>query len=266
MSRSIHATSREFERLVRSGAPREEVREAALVLRDKHRIKRAVGRERRLRDVPEPPVMDVVPDVVPVRVYDRGPHIHHGASAEDVREVLRRLPPGTTDGLAVVNFKLGRPEQLTSRRRWPGGEQPDPFTGRYGVQVAPGIWSGRVRGRYRPRRTAIEIYAYVITEPEPPDWPYWRFALRFEALKTLVHEAAHHHDHVCRVARGRWRAAAGRHAETYAEARTREWLRSIVGPYVFERYPEGDALVDEYEARENPGDAPDAGPAEPGRC
>ncbi|HST57688.1 MAG TPA: hypothetical protein VLK84_03300 [Longimicrobium sp.] len=248
MSRSIHATSREFERLVRSGAPPEELREAARVLRDKHYIKRGIGQERRLRDAAPPPT---APDAVPVRVYDQGPHVLHAASPDDVREVLRRLPPGITDGLAAVHLKLGLHEQLASMRRWPGPERPDPYTGRWSTETVRGIWDARVRGRYRPRRSVIEVYAFVVAGPDEVDVEAWLWGMRVEALTTLVHQAARHHDTVHRVARGRWRANPGEHAEAYARARAREWRRDVVLPYLFERDPPG--------AREHPRGAASAG-------
>jgi hypothetical protein len=85
-----------------------------------------------------------------------------------------------------------------------------------------------------------------------------------EALKTLVHEAAHHHDTACRVARGRWRATPGNRAEAYARARAREWIRSVVLPYLAERYPEGRVLLREHVAREEARAAAVPSATEPG--
>jgi hypothetical protein len=248
VSRSVHATAAEFRRLVECGEPPEVLRAEAAVLRDKHRVKRAVRRQRREAERPVAAAIDL--DLLPIRVHDEGPHVHHAASPDDVRQVLRRLPPGTLDGLAAVNLKLGRYEQLRRARRHPAGETPDPFTGRLGYELEQGIWCGRVLGRYRPHVSTIEVYAHVVANRGDSDWPYWRWMLRFEALATLVHEAGHHHDHACRVARGRWRAAAGLRAEAYANARAREWVLGVVAPYLEERYPEGEALRREHASRQ----------------
>lgn len=247
MSRSIHTTHREFDRLIRDGAPDDEIQPVFDALRTKRRVKRAIGRER--RGVPRPASSATSPDALPLRVDDAGPHVHHAASPEDVREVLRRLPPGTTDGLAGVVCKMGEFEQLKRSRQRPWVEEPDPHTGRLGYPLADGIWCGIVRGRYSPRRSMIEIYAHVVADTDDIDWPFWRWMLRYETLRTLLHEVGHHVDAVHRVARGRWRAGPGRHAEAYARDRERAWSRSVLEPYVLERYPEGDALMNAYAER-----------------
>jgi hypothetical protein len=257
MSRSIHTTRSELVRLARTRAPEERVRAACERLVSKREIKRSVrARRREAVEVTGTPV-----DALPVRVMDEAPYVHHSVSPEDVREVLRRLPAGTVDGLAAVELSLGSAEQRT---RPDAGGAPDPCTGRWGHRFTEGIWAGRVLGCYRPRRSTIEVYAHVVADPDPREWPFWRWMLRFEALKTLVHEAAHHHDTACRVARGRWHAAPGERAEVYARARAREWTRSVVLPFLAERYPEGHALLREHVAREEARAAAAPTPDEPG--
>lgn len=236
MSRSIHMTRRGLERLIRRGASSERVREALDDLRSKHFTKRGVVRERRME--PDPLPLPRI-DALPVRVRDAGPHVLHAASPEDVRAVLARLPAGTVDGLAGVRLSLGRFDQARRARREGLELETDPYTGRLGVEVEDGIWSGLVRGTYRPRSASIDVYAYVVARQDGPEWPLWRWMLRFWALRTLVHEVAHHHDHLCRTARGRWRVEPGERAETYARARTAEWTETVVRPYMGRRYPEG---------------------------
>ena len=73
--------------------------------------------------------------------------------------------------------------------------------------------------------------------------------LRYETLRTLLHEVGHHFDRVCRVARGRWRAGPSPRAETYARDRERAWSRTVLEPFMVERYPHGDALMGAYADR-----------------
>ncbi|HEX8243150.1 MAG TPA: tetratricopeptide repeat protein, partial [Longimicrobium sp.] len=139
--------------------------------------------------------------------------------------------------------RLGRQTQDELAQRDAAGEEPDPFTGRWSYPRFPGVWSGRVLGRYRPDAAAIELYAYVI-DPAHPLRAAWAPLLRLEALSVLAHEVAHHHDHTERVARGRWRAEDREAVERYAERMQHEWTRSVVLPYLRERYADEVAAVE----------------------
>ncbi len=169
-----------------------------------------------------------------VRVLDRGGFVHFPASEDDVREVLRRLPRGVTDGLACIRLRLGAEEQEASDG---GANHRDPHVGRAGSERFPGAWSGWVLGRYRPDAAEIELYA-VVHDPAHPLRSVWEPLLRLNALSVLAHEVAHHHDHTCRRARGRWRASGHDRVERYAEEREDAWTREIVIPYLRARYGE----------------------------
>src|SRR5688500_284005 len=128
MARSIHTTYRHVadvlaDRYLDREEQRDEARRLRGELRAKRLIKAQVIDERR-PGLPEGPVVD--PATVPILVEDAGELIHHGASAAEIVEVLRRLPPGVADGVAAIRLGLGRELQ----RDPDDGDQADPLVGR----------------------------------------------------------------------------------------------------------------------------------------
>lgn len=249
MSRSIHATRAELRRALRKrwASPerrRDELGRLVWAVRHKRELKRVVAAERRAPSLAFTPTPV---EAVDVRVVDTGACVHHTATPEDVREVLRRLPPGTLDGLASVELRLG----LHVQEDGPPPEEdeaPDPFTGRLGVERYPGVYAGRVLGRYLPAHARIELYAHVY-DPALPEREFWEALLRYDALRTLVHEAAHHHDVAHRAARGRWTARPGARAERFACAREEAWAEACILPYLRERHPREARLIERLHAR-----------------
>jgi hypothetical protein len=226
MSRSIHTTRRDLEEELlwdRDGERAERLREQ---LRRKRAVKWQVWEERHTAFPPLPTSVDGLP----VEVLDYGPHIVYGASEADVRAVLRRLPPGSVDGLAGVWFSLVREAQEDE------GDA-DPYTGRVGFEYVPGAWTIAVGGRYTPDGSSITLVGQVV-DPDHPLRDLLVMLRRIETLSVLVHEVAHHVDQTTRVARGRWRADEECKAEEYADMRMLEWTRKIVLPYLEERYPD----------------------------
>jgi hypothetical protein len=205
----------------------EEVARLRRELREK-RGEKAAAREARRRGGASP----TPPELVEVRVSDRGGFVHFPASEDDVREVLCRLPRGVTDGLARIELRLGA---LTQEEQAESTDRRDPHVGRLGVERFPGAWSGRVLGRYGPDAAEIELFACV-HDPAHPLRSAWEPLMRLDVLSTLAHEVAHHHDHTCRKARGRWRASGWERVERYAEERQDAWTREIIIPYLRERY------------------------------
>ena len=68
----------------------------------------------------------------------------------------------------------------------------------------PGVWLPVIYGTYDPESKAVELFGCV-TAPDAHLSPEQTLELRFQMLRTLVHELAHHSDRTQRVARGRWR-------------------------------------------------------------
>jgi hypothetical protein len=139
MSSSIHTTRRDLEEELlwdRDGERAQRLREQ---LRRKRAVKWQVWEERHTALPPLP----ISVDGLPVEVLDRGAHIVYGASEADVRAVLRRLPPGSIDGLAGVWLSLAREAEEDE------GDA-DPYSGRVGFEYVPGAWTISVGGRYAP--------------------------------------------------------------------------------------------------------------------
>jgi tetratricopeptide (TPR) repeat protein len=243
VSRSIHTTWREYARLRATDFAEPETKRAALrelraSLWKKGRIKDAV---RTGRTIALPETGEGAP--VPVHVHDQGLFVHHAAGEEDVREIMLRLPRGVTTGLGRVELWLGRLAQRADE----GGDA-DPLTGRIGHEWMPGVWSGNILGTYTRGSARIWVNAYVYDRAAQPLAPVWEILLKAAALSTLVHEVAHHHDATARRARGRWRMDGEHTVEMYAEALQHEWTRSIVIPYLRERYPADVARVERWVA------------------
>lgn len=244
MSRSIHATRASLARLLAAENVRAEAVERERRALDRKRgMKRGAAVDRRPRERGH-----TAPETIPVVVERAGPHAHFPAGEDDVRELLRRLPRGVTDGLARVELRLGRETQAELAVSDPGGEEPDPLTRRLSYPRFPGVWTGRTLGFYRPDAAVIELYACVYDAARPLPVA-WETLLRLEALEILAHEAAHHHDHTERVARGRWTAEDREAVERYAEAMQHHWTRSVVLPYLRERYADEVAETERWVAR-----------------
>jgi len=247
MSRSIHTTysgyARERRWLDRSRERRAaRLREMRQELSKKRRIKRAVHRVRRSESAPDLPVLD--PDALPIEVEDAGPYAHWPASPEDIRAVLRRMPGGALDGLAGIFLDLGlefMEEDLGAEER--REEERDPWLGRIGGEILPGIFVGHYLGRYQPRSGRIRLHACVY-DPESADWRQWECFLRLRMLATLMHELAHLEDFRVRRGRGRWRADDEDKNEAHADRRAAVWVRDVAVPWLREAYPEDTAALE----------------------
>jgi tetratricopeptide (TPR) repeat protein len=216
MSRSIHATLRD---------PRDPGD-----LGTKRLIKELVAEERvRLAQL----APAEAPSTVPIQVCDRGPYIHYPASEHDLRGLLALMPRGVVDGVKAIELRLGSDEDA---------RDVDPFVGRLSNEIGPGVYCGRILGRYQIDGPTIEIFGYVYNASNAvlPVVETW---LRLRMLTTFVHELGHHEDASMRVARGRWRFDDRVDQEIYAEAIEYAWTREYVVPYLEETYPaEVDAL------------------------
>ena len=236
MSRSIHTTRKTISKLSRmkpasDAAKAEVIAKARSKLARKRRIKRLVNDERKR---PTPPA-ETNPQVIPIETHHASHHIHHSASAEDLRAVLSLLPPPAIAGISSIKLILGK-EYLDERRSEDDGD-PDPFTGRISHQLLPGVYAGACFGTYHPSSGRVTLHAHVYDADKLPfDQRACELYLRFHALKTFVHEVAHHHDQTHRIRRGRWLADRKENSEWYAEKMEHEWTKDVVLPYLEKAY------------------------------
>ena len=245
MARSIHTTRRTLTELSRKkfsdGKQKiEALKEAADSLNRKRRIKRMSRAEHRHT---KPPIEGTPVSMIPIDVCDENKFVHHNASTDDIRAILKALPEGATLGISRIQLSLGK-EYMDERSDEMGGDR-DPYTKRLGCELLPGIFCGHILGCFTFKSGLVSVFAYVYDrERISLPLPLCEFYLRLHALKTLVHEIAHHHDQVARVARGRWRSDRKENAEWYAEKMEHEWTQKIVLPYLQRTYPQAaEALI-----------------------
>lgn len=237
MARSIHTTRRTLRELAKkefpeAGQKRAALREAADSLNRKRSIKKLVLKERQPR-VSSPPSTPV--STIPIEVLDQSEFVHHGVSVEDIRSILNALPENARLGISRIQLSLGKAYMAERQEELKG--EPDPFTGRLGLELFPGVLCGGILGCFTFKSGLVSIYAYVCDRSRiPVPWPLCQFYLRLHALKTFVHEIAHHHDNIARVARGRWRSDRKTTAEMYAEEMEFKWTEDIVLPYLRQTY------------------------------
>jgi tetratricopeptide (TPR) repeat protein len=178
------------------------------------------------------------PATIPIRVRDESDFVHYPASEEDICSVLRALPQGVTDGLTGIELCLGEKDQSRYREgEWVALPEVDPYVGRQGYEILPGVFTGNVLGTYYPGQAKLRINAYVCEEEALDSIPVG-FYLRMCMLMTLVHEVAHHYDFSSRTARGRWLADARDKVEIYAERVEHDWFSKYVVPCLSRDYPD----------------------------
>jgi hypothetical protein len=188
---------------------------------------------RRRKGIPPTPA-----GMVPIRVRDESDLVHYPASAEDIRSVLRALPQGVTDGLTAIELCLGEKDQSRhGDEEWTVPPEVDPYVGRQGDEMLPGVFAGNVLGTYYPGQAKLRINAYVCGQDALDPVPV-AFYLRMYMLMTLVHEVAHHYDFTSRTARGRWLAEARDKVEIYAERVQHDWFGKYVVPWLMRDYPD----------------------------
>ena len=194
---------------------------------------RAGERRARRQGALAPPPVD--PATVPIIVEHDAPYVFHRVTEEDIREVLRRLPRGSLDGLREVRLGLDDEAPLSD------GYVPDPFLGRLRYEALPGMFATEIGGTYAPGTATIRLHAWLC---QPGAAGALAPLLRADALGTLSHEAAHHFDFTFRRGRSRWATNQAAKEEGWAERVERQGARAIIVPYLCERYPdEIDGLV-----------------------
>jgi hypothetical protein len=239
MSRSIHATWAEWRAVKYVHYADEEVQEKRMAsianqVFTKRRIKARVRSDRARPPLADLPPLD--PDALPIEVVNQADWIHYPASPDDIRAVLRRLHPATFTGLRGIRLCLGpAPRRQRASRSKLTQRMVDPWLGRYGHELIPGVFVGSINGTYYQRRPDITLHAYLY-DRELPDREMWEVVFRFLMLEALVHELAHHDDWMRRVARGRWRMDVTHRGEAYAEAEAARMVTASVVPYLYEAY------------------------------
>lgn len=237
MSRSIHTTRKSVREMSRArfSDPSQKA-EALSIARQSLHTKRAIKRQtmeerRRASEVPGAGSTEFIP--IEFLTSDR--NSHPVVDVGDLRAILRGLPVDATSGLARIQIGLGR--EYIESSEWDGEPERDPFTGRISVEIMPGVWAGCILGTYS-ENGLVRLYTYVYdAEVLPLPGPLLAIYLRLQMLSTLVHECAHHHDHICRRGRGRWLARRRGLVESYAESMEFKWTREVVIPYLEKRYP-----------------------------
>jgi tetratricopeptide (TPR) repeat protein len=200
----------------------------------KRQIKAQVWQERRRGNIPDSPV---AVEAIPIYIHDESEFVHYPAGLDDLRGVMRLLPPGTVGGLSKIVLCLGAEHQRERPQSREHGFEPDPFVGRLGVEMLPGVFAGRVSGTYFQESATIRLYGYVY-DPDMPDRDLRELYLRLQMLSTFVHEVAHHQEEMTRIARGRWLAEPGEKSEQYARRMEYDWSREAVVRYLEQTYPE----------------------------
>ncbi len=239
MSRSFHTTRRHLEEAERHDYSDAETRAASLRrLKEslfKKRLTKGMARESRRREGAPPPMAAAM---IPIHVRDKSDFVHYPASGDGICSVLRALPRGVTDGLTVIELCLGEKGQSRhGEEEWAAPPEWDPYVGRQGYEILPGIFAGNVLGIYYPGQAKLRINAYVC-RPDALDPIPIGFYLRMCMLMTLVHEVAHHYDFFWRTARGRWLADARDKVEIYAERVEHDWFSKYVVPCLMRDYPD----------------------------
>jgi tetratricopeptide (TPR) repeat protein len=233
MSRSIHRTRGELEDLEHGDAVDSEKRARELTklqneLLKKRRIKSQVRDLRRSSREPVPTSVEAIP----IQECEASRHNHYPATPEDIRAVLRNLPSGISDGLEAVELRAGveyQRELVVENELFQS--EPDPLTGRQGLELMPGVFTPPLVGCYLPARNLIYLFAYVY-DLGIANREIIEFYICLQMLSTFVHEVAHHFDCTSRVDRDRWRADDRDKCEIYAEDVQHDWLAKYVIPYL----------------------------------
>jgi tetratricopeptide (TPR) repeat protein len=177
----------------------------------------------------------VKPESVVIKVEDSGEYIHYPASRDDLIEILKRLPTNVTAGIHSITFCLGKEYQ---DENWGGvgGKDIDPFTGRICIDKNRHVYTPPVLGVYQSDNCKIYIYAYVY-DKKLINLDVIEVFYRLKMLSTVVHEIAHHDDNMRRSGQGRWFLKNESRCENYAEVQQKNWVKTVVIPYLLEQYP-----------------------------
>ncbi|HEY7124331.1 MAG TPA: hypothetical protein VH540_10305 [Ktedonobacterales bacterium] len=234
MSRSIHTTHRDLAMVQRSKYADPEQRSKQIVRVREALNKKSATKEQVWKARHQVAVREALPfalEHIQIVVCDQSQYVHYPANVEDLHVIMRLLPPGTLDGLSKIVLCLGEDEYLEDR-----GDEPDPFVGRLGLEILPGVFLMAPQGRQFPETATIKIYAYVYDATNMPDQAMRELYLRLQMLAAFVHEVAHHKGTVSQGKRGRWHLIPGHASERYARKQEYRWMQQIIIPYLEQTY------------------------------
>lgn len=237
MSRSFHTTRRDVDEAGQLSYSDESKRVSAIEklkedLETKRNTKRQVRSQRNgdFSCVTPTPI-----ELIPIEVRDQSEFVHYPVSAEDIRDLLARMPAGIADGLRKITLCLDAEQPDPPEKPWLAEPKKDPYVGRYGFELLPGIFYGWCLGSYFPAKAEIRLNSYIY-DPKLPDRSLWECYVRLHMLMTFVHEMGHHYDFTFRIGRGRWRGDKTENAEIYAENMQHQWLQDYVIPFLEDKY------------------------------
>lgn len=101
---------------------------------------------------------------------DGGCHIRGEVLIERGRRAVL-AGEASDEKLQLNRGRLSKTRWLQATRVKEAGEAPDPWTGRLGLEVLPGVFNGRILGQ-RDSDASITLYAYVYG-PENPGIRNW---------------------------------------------------------------------------------------------
>ncbi|MFZ5987663.1 MAG: tetratricopeptide repeat protein [Bacillota bacterium] len=234
MSRSIHTTWASFikeHKKQKAKKVKEDPQKLDKMYDDltkKRQIKRQIIQQRTLDSL----YVSTAPDSIPIHIYDESEFVHYPITEKDIRDILIRLPQGIVDGLKCIELKFGYGKE----KEYDELPDPDPYTGRPGFEILPGVFQPKVLGIYTSKEKIIEIYSYVYKNI--PDFKMWNVCLKIYMFMTLAHELSHHFDFQSRMGRGRWLDRNRDKIEAYAESIEHKWLCDVILPYIEETYKE----------------------------
>ena len=248
MSRSFHANRKMIAREARFRRNTPERKRRLDELWADVELKRFTKRaERARRKAGSVEIPLVSAEAIPIRVVDESAVVHYPASAEDHREIMRRLPPGFLSGVKEVRLILGAALAADEEPEGRSDYGPDPHTGRIGREGPAGVWVSPLLGLYHSRYgekvlDVIHGLAYVYAE-DLPDRAMWELYMRATMLCTFVHEIGHFRDFWSRRSGGPWREPGEGQSEATAERFEAVAFARYVEPYLESRYPEDCAAL-----------------------
>lgn len=246
MSRSVHTTRRQLDDLRRTNYA-DPFRQSEAIARATDRLQRkATIKARTVQERREGAFAETTGGVetIPILVRDEGPYTHYPAGKDDLRAMMRRLPPGSLDGVSRVVLCVGAEDQHEMADVENGQGERDPIVGRLGYEILLGVYGGIASGVYAEEDASIWLYAYIYEPEGLCDRQVKEHFLRLRTLSTLMHEVAHHHDRSACDRRGAWAYRSVGRREWSARNREYAWTMRYVVPYLEEAYPvETDALI-----------------------